>query len=152
MHRSTRWVCLSAVLGLIAGCGGGDKGPPLAKVSGTVTYKGQPLAGATVLFVPAKKGRPAQGTTDANGKFTLTTNRPGDGAAVADHTIVVTKLGPPDGMTEQQYEEKQKSAGAGSLLPPPKSMVPAKFTTTASPLKVKVKEGTNEDVKVDLTD
>ena len=63
-----------------AGCGGG---PKLFPVSGLVTLDGQPLADAGVLFVPVDKGPAASGTTDAAGKFRLTTtNRSG---AIAGH-------------------------------------------------------------------
>ncbi len=46
------------------------------EVKGTVTYKGQPVEGAQVMFSPieAEEGAlPAYGTTDAQGKFTLQT-------------------------------------------------------------------------------
>ena len=54
------------ILLLMVGCG--PSRPRLYPVTGTVTYKDQPVAGAQVTFVSAE-GRPAQGTTDAAGKF-----------------------------------------------------------------------------------
>jgi len=63
-----RHVCfafaLLAVVIVLAGCGGG--GPDLVPVKGKVTYKGQPLSGASVTFHPAT-GPLATGTTDASG-------------------------------------------------------------------------------------
>jgi hypothetical protein len=144
-------VAACLIFGLLVGCRGGTQGPPLAKVSGKVTYKGEPLANANVLFVPSK-GRPAQGTTDQEGLFTLTTNKDGDGAAVGEHVIIVTKIAPPEGMSEQEFAEKQKSAGAGSNVRG-KSAVPEKYTmVSTSPLKYTVTSGENKDVKVEITE
>lgn len=56
---------------LLAGCGGGNsKDPKIAAVGGSVTYKGAPVAGATVTFMP-DKGPLAIGITDLNGEFKL---------------------------------------------------------------------------------
>lgn len=53
-----------------SGCGGVSDMPELADVSGTVTMDGKPVVGIIILFKP-DKGRPAMGTTDAEGKYTL---------------------------------------------------------------------------------
>ena len=67
-----RWLDLGMVclisLGL-AGCG-----PRLAPVHGRVTYKGQPLPDATVVFISVH-GQIATGVTDAKGQFALRTAR-----------------------------------------------------------------------------
>lgn len=61
--------CASVLLlALMAGCG--DDTPPLGEVTGTVTLDGEPLEGVIVVFKP-EVGRPATGTTDAQGKYTL---------------------------------------------------------------------------------
>lgn len=75
---------LFAVLILCTGCSG------LVAVQGEVTLDGQPLPSAKVMFMPAKGGRPAEGTTDATGKFRLTTNSPQDGAAAGEYVVTVT--------------------------------------------------------------
>ena len=142
-----RRVLLLWLMVFVTGCGA--KGPPVAQVSGTVTYKGEPLAHAKVLFISAV-GRPAQGETDAAGKFTLTTNSPGDGAVVGEHTIVITKLGPPAGMSEAEFQEKRKTAAAGSTVPG-KSAIPDKYTMVqSSPLKATVPAGGNSSLEVKL--
>ncbi len=69
---------------LFAGCSG------LVAVQGVVTLDGQPLPNAKVMFMPAAGGRPAEGTTDAAGKFRLTTNSPHDGAAAGEYVVSVT--------------------------------------------------------------
>ena len=64
---------------LTTGCS--NNGPPPPKtypVSGKVLYKGQPVAGASVVFLGGENTRPALGRTDANGHFDLTTSEAGD--------------------------------------------------------------------------
>lgn len=75
----------------LAGCSRSDR-PPLAKVSGVVLLDGAPVEGAAVMFMPVAGGRPAQGSTDAQGKFQLTTFDTHDGAIIGEHKVSVTKL------------------------------------------------------------
>ncbi len=80
---------------LAAGCGAGDGRPALARVSGTVTYNGKPLAGASIVFDPEQEGiRSALSVTDEQGRYTLWTYEPGDGAAVGNHRVAITLRGP----------------------------------------------------------
>jgi hypothetical protein len=84
--------CLLAGLLLHAtGCGNGR--PPLVAITGVVTLDGAPVAAATVTLMPRAGGRPATGATDQQGRFTLTTFAPGDGAVVGEYDVVVTKMG-----------------------------------------------------------
>jgi hypothetical protein len=50
----------------LVGCG---SGPKVVKVSGILTYKGQPVKDAYIDFVPDKGGRPAVAETDDQGHF-----------------------------------------------------------------------------------
>lgn len=80
----------AVVLGLtLAGCGA--ERPQTIRVTGTVTLDGDPVEGAVVGFTPEEGGRPATGTTDAGGKFTLTTFEDGDGALPGRHLVTVSK-------------------------------------------------------------
>ena len=84
-----RWIrILLVVAGLtIVGCN--RSGLNLAPVSGVVTYQGAPVEKAGVLFMP-ETGPFAIGTTDAEGRFTLTTaNR--EGALVGNHRVAISK-------------------------------------------------------------
>ena len=94
------------------GCGGGgaSDAPELSVVEGTVRYKGQPLGGASVSFVP-EGGRPATGMTDDNGHFTLTTTVVGDGATIGSHAVMITKLEAKDSNETDIYAEQK------SLIP-----------------------------------
>jgi hypothetical protein len=82
---------IAAVLALpvlLAGCSG--SGPAIVPVSGTVTLDGVPVAEANVMFAPVAGGRPAEGRTDAAGKFSLSTEKPNDGAMEGDYEVTVT--------------------------------------------------------------
>jgi hypothetical protein len=71
------------------GCGGGvNDAPATVPVKGVVTYKGKPVAKLSVAFIP-DKGLLATGTTDAEGKFSLMTNKPGDGATVGSYKVAI---------------------------------------------------------------
>ncbi|MGE3775841.1 MAG: hypothetical protein AB7F89_01550, partial [Pirellulaceae bacterium] len=81
---------LCVVLLVASGCGGTKNVP----VSGSIVYKGKPVADSTVMFTPSASGadgaKVATGRTDAQGKFTLGTEAPGDGATPGEYTVSVT--------------------------------------------------------------
>ena len=86
------------LVALLCGCSPSD--PSLVAVSGTVTLNDQPLANATVTFIP-KDGTPGVGgvgKTDAGGKYTLTGSRD-DAAGIppGEYRVVVSKRLMPDG-------------------------------------------------------
>ncbi len=105
MHRNL-WrpaavsICLPVALCafLVSGCGG-DAGPKVVPVVGTVTVDGSPLATANVSFKPdITKGNKAQfepgGTANDKGQFELTTaNKPG--APEGWYKVVVYPPTPP---------------------------------------------------------
>ena len=76
---------LVLVVLVAAGCGGRAT-PPTAPVSGRVIFAGNPVTDATITFTPAK-GRPATGSIDADGRFSLSTFRPNDGAVTGLHRV-----------------------------------------------------------------
>jgi len=68
-------------------------------VEGIVTLDDKPVEGALVTFIPASGGtaRAAVGTTDARGRYTLTTaegGKPGRGATEGDYKVIVAKRAP----------------------------------------------------------
>jgi hypothetical protein len=164
-------------LGLpLLGCGPDDP-YDYAPVTGTVTYKGAAVEGATVTFIPAN-GRRAFGTTDAQGKYTLfTVTTPGCTTGISKVTIVKTESsggtasGAETGIRTDIAEPGQPavipttpgSEGVGSLTPgsPPPSataptityLIPERYSAEATtPLtNVEVKEGDNVH-DFDLTD
>ena len=66
---------------VVLGCGVSH--PDTHEVTGEVTYNGQPVDGANVVFT--LDGPLASGVTDAAGKFTLRTFEDGDGAVAGTH-------------------------------------------------------------------
>ena len=92
MSRSN-WIHWSLLAGLLVCVGCGEKpASGTVPVTGLVMLDDKPVAGATVSFSPdAKGGRAAVGTTDASGRYTLTTKKPGDGAMPGAYTVMITK-------------------------------------------------------------
>lgn len=70
---------------MVAGCSGGGT-PETAPVSGKVIFEGEPVTNATVTFTP-EAGRPATGSIDGEGRFSLSTFRPNDGAVPGRHRV-----------------------------------------------------------------
>ena len=144
---------------LFLGCGGGAKGPKTAKATGVVTYKGQPVVGASVTFSAPKAPRTGVGVTDGKGEFTIGTFGANDGAILGDHVVTVTltkRQGSTENMKSEDYLKKMSGgAGGGSMPAIPgsdaKNELPEKYATAAgSPLKAKVESGAKNEFKFDL--
>ena len=87
MDRRLVFAGLVLLTALFLGCG--PSRPKTIYVKGVVKLDGNPVEGAAVLFSP-EEGRPASGTTDAQGKFELQTFEPRDGAVMGTHVVTVT--------------------------------------------------------------
>jgi hypothetical protein len=140
-------VCLVS-LWILPGCGGASRPtnrPETVPASGTVTYQGKPVAGATVTFVadsPAS-ARGAVARTDESGQFKLTTFDAGDGAIPGNYRVTVAKM--------------DATAVAENLdptvppPPPPKSVLPEKFADpNTSGLTAEVKQDGENKFPFDL--
>lgn len=132
-------------LGASAGCGSGR--PKTVPVTGVVTLDNNPVEEATVRLSPEGGGRPAIGTTDKEGKFTLKTFEAGDGALPGKHLVSVTKV-----------ETSGAQADRDGLSGPPgpggikqKWIIPKKYSDAkAWGHAVEVKSGM-EPLKLELT-
>jgi hypothetical protein len=98
MFRQVRcFLTLALVATIAAGCGGAAEGPlgdrpnPVS-ASGTVTYNGDPLEGASVIFHPQGHDHGASGLTDSSGRFQLQAFEPGDGAVPGNYQVTVRKV------------------------------------------------------------
>lgn len=101
---------LVLVIGVSSTIGCGSGGPKLVKVKGKVNYKGKPVSGAAVNFY-FEKGPMANGMTDDQGIFTLTTN--GRSGAIPGMALVsVSKIIAP-----------KEGAGGMPAMPKPEDMM-----------------------------
>jgi hypothetical protein len=152
---------LAVVLLTAAGCT--SKYTPVP-VSGVVTLDGQPVNKATVYFYAVgddKEGRPAQGATDENGEFNLSTLGNGDGALPGDYKVVVHKYVPtqpnlkipdfpntPEGRAERSDFIYRNFEAKG--IQPFKNALPPKYgDSNTTPLNCKV--AGKMTVKLELT-
>ncbi len=132
----SNWRGLGALVAFtVLGIMGCDRsGLNLAPVEGVVTLDGKPVEAAGVVFMPVdpKQGPPASGTTDAAGKFTLTTaNRPG--ASVGEHRVAISKA---DSFGEEippeQFENPEAMRQRGFKAYKTKHYIPEKYSTVDS--------------------
>jgi hypothetical protein len=144
---------LSGLISLasVSGCGRGT--PTIVPVKGTVLLDGQPLPKATVQFVPQRSDLGPQFTstavTDEKGGFTLMSGyRDLQGAAVGQHTVVITESPLPAEMRNtRDYREIERYYKAKLSNRP----IPPKYDSVAeSPLKIEIKEG-QEPLMIELT-
>jgi hypothetical protein len=118
----------------VTGCGN----PGMAKVSGTVTFRGTPVPDAVVQFLPTSKPG-AGGRTDAEGRFSLTTLKPGDGAYVGQGRVTITP-----------YVEWVGSDNPRPLSRP-RPDIPERYRTPdKTPLTAEVVAGRNNVIQLEL--
>ena len=85
---------LTCILLLCVGCG---DGLPVAPVSGSVTFEGKPLVGASITTQPIASGsdNPGSGffaTTDEQGHFELELVKPAvNGAIIGEHRVMISQ-------------------------------------------------------------
>jgi hypothetical protein len=81
---------LLAVAALLCGYVGCTKGPPVADVTGKLTYNGQPVRYAAVDFRPLdESGRPSLGWTDEEGEYVAQYTLRQPGALIGRHKVSV---------------------------------------------------------------
>ena len=84
---------LITLVGTMTGCGDRTEFPETAKVTGNITFNGAAVAGASVTFSPTRAGgHAAFGTTDAQGKYELSTFGIKDGAVPSIYKVTVSKM------------------------------------------------------------
>lgn len=114
------------------------KKKPTHPVAGTLKLDGEVVPGARIIFFTfneetKKYTSVCDGRTDGLGRFQITTYYKFDGAPAGEYIVTVTRRPKPDDGT------------------PTKNLLPEKYATAAmTPLRVKVKDGTN-DLDLELT-
>ena len=101
------------ILTVLLGAMGCNKGPALHPVTGTVSYRGQPLRFGLVMFQPAA-GSPSSGQIRPDGSFELEIPGIGRGAVAGRHAIVVLCR---ENQAPQGSAEKGESAPGRPLIP-----------------------------------
>lgn len=143
-------VAILVLVGVV-GCNSGDAS--LFPAKGKITYKGQPVADASVTFTHSA-GHMSVGKSDANGEFTLMTfGKPG--APVGQYKVGIRKQAqragaPADPKPEDMIKMMQGQKG----IPEPESLLPDKFgDPNSSNLTATVTEDkAKNDFTFDLTD
>lgn len=137
---------ITALLAAIAfvGCGEPPKDAPkmaLHPLTGIVNVNGKPATGAIVSLHESGTAEPGAvtpfGITDENGRFSLTTYQPGDGAAEGRYQVTVSWA---DKLSQSSSEPEY-----GPEKLPPRYQNPA-----MSGLELEVKPGLSEAIVMDL--
>jgi hypothetical protein len=121
---------------LLACCGCSGE-PRTYPVRGKVLYKGQPAAGAKVIFEPKNNSDPRAlrptATVIADGSFTLSSREPGDGAPAGEYAVLLIW---PD----------EPARGRGlAVKQPSRDRLRGAYSNPDKPLRqVQITEGNNE--------
>ncbi len=148
---------LMSLVSLALGCGG-DGPPPdrpaTVQVTGTLTYNGEPVGGASISLKNTGNGPGAAGISDANGKYTLTTFTSGDGAVPGEYLVGVIKS-EIVGADTSYFDVESPNYGK---TPPPEAEgklvhhIPEKFNNPdTSGIRVTISEG-QDSVPIELKD
>jgi hypothetical protein len=130
--------------GGLAGCSSRDNLPERVPVTGTVIYQQQPVAGASVAFHPQGSTVAAMARTDEQGRFSLMTYTPDDGALPGDYVVTITK-------TEITGGGPQATDDAPAPPSIERSLLPDKYASTStSGLRETVVAGTPRDIRFEL--
>jgi hypothetical protein len=85
----------------------------MGRVKGRVTCGGKPFFPATLTFSPVPEkdgaleaGAPAWGVADEDGRYVLTTKRPGDGVTAGKHRVTIN-VEYPDRVPCRGYQKAQ---------------------------------------------
>jgi len=135
MAMIQRYLCAAVLSTVLVGCGEESDQPDLAKVTGVVTYDGQPLESGTIVFYPAA-GRSASGEIAKGEILPLTTFKPEDGVPIGKHKVAIQSL---DGDGKDMYAKRT-------------SLIPEKYgSPETSGLTAEIKSGEANELKFELT-
>lgn len=168
MNKCVLQLAALSVIGLIAGCG--TPGPKLVPADGTIKLKGEPLGNAAII-VHYPDANIAQGTSDANGKFSLTyLGRngavPGAGLKVSVYkgegaapVAAETNTGGPPSDAELKEKMKKMMApveqgaksATGMHKSGPKSLIDTKYNSpTSSGLTLEIPANGSKELVIEL--
>lgn len=129
-------LCYLLAMTAVAVTGCSKDSPSLATVKGQVTLDGQALTSGTVV-TSTDDGRGARGAIDAQGRFTLSSGKLGEGAQPGLHHVAV---------------KAYSSSDPGNPEAAAKPLVPQRYLSTAnSGLTIDVKAGELNEVTLELS-
>ncbi len=138
------FAALCVAILLASGCG---PSYPLGKVSGTVTYNGEPVKTGDVTFHPAE-GRVSVTKIENGQIIDATTFETGDGATLGATTVTIAAF-EVTGTVEVQSEEDPEKTYQQEVR---ESLVPLKYDSVeTSGLNFTIEKGKNE-LKIEPTD
>jgi hypothetical protein len=115
MRQCIALLSIIVSVALASGCGPKSDRPKLVPVSGTVSYKGQPLADGTVSFRP-QKGRAGMGKIKDGKIIEVTSYELNDGLPVGQYKVAVQSMSNADDMyaehkslIPEKYSDVEKS-------------------------------------------
>src|SRR5262249_23090473 len=111
-------LAVSACALTLAGCGPGN-GLTMGRVSGLVTYNGEPVEFGEVLFVPdsekGNSGVPSMGPIGKDGRYIMSTEEAGDGV-IAGYQKVGIRVLDPEAVSKDQAPELDPEKATGKDL------------------------------------
>ena len=139
----------------IVGCGKASNLSGLAPAQGVVNYKGDPVEGASITFIPdgaTSEQRPAAATTDAGGRFVMMTLQPKDGAFPGQYKVLITKAVPDKVYTQEEIQEFFRQ-DKPTPLPNYTHQLPEKYAKAeTTPLTITLEQKGNTAITFDLVD
>jgi hypothetical protein len=113
---------------MFVGCAGSSQE---SRVSGQVTLDGNNIGPGMVVFAPEGGGKPATGSIESDGSYTMNTSRD-VGLAAGTYKVAVS------------VREMPQNVKRGDRPPPGKLLIPEKYEqSTTSGLEYEVKPGDN---------
>jgi len=134
---------------LAVGCSRGSLSGTVP-VTGKVTYKGQPVANATITFIGQGEARTAVAVTDASGVYRLKT-LDSNGAIPGKYIVLVSQTENIPG-ADQPVSMDEAARNQGKAREP-RQLLPARYSDPAkTPLDVEVKRGRTNSFDLSLAD
>ncbi|MDO4588022.1 MAG: carboxypeptidase-like regulatory domain-containing protein [Planctomycetia bacterium] len=150
--KTPHLICLVLALFVVATIGCNKSGlSGLVPVQGTVYYNDEPLAGASISFIPTgtnAETRSGNGISDQNGHFVLMTLNPEDGVYPGEYVVTVIKVKRPDveGKTLSELVNQPRETI-------PQYLVPEKYTDKEqSDLRFTISSKGEKELRIDLKD
>ena len=134
---------LFILIGATTGC---NSGLSVQSVTGKVTYKGEPVAGASVVFIigDGSTGNPASTVTEADGTYSLKTHGAAkEGAMLGTYNVTIVKAMMVDRNGKEYLDYSQPLGPSG--YPTEKHLLPMKYSGRKGPplLTATVQKGKN---------